>query len=268
MSAQGHGFQVWSLLHNDFINENPHVAAAAISGGLIVLASLAYRILAPKLNASTKNDADFIPKSNLGIRNFFEMIAEFVQGLARDIIGDHYEHYLPLLVFIFTWTLVNNLLGVIPGFGSSTDNLNTTLAMGLVSFVYYNYHGFKSHGFKYLEHFTGHLHGVLLLFMGPAMFVIELISHSVRPITLGMRLRANMYADHTVHGIVVGLFQQMGDFLTAKLGAFGTTLGYMIAAVGPVPIILLGLLVCVLQAFVFTLLTTIYVGMATAHDDH
>jgi F-type H+-transporting ATPase subunit a len=265
--AQGHGFQIWSLLHNDFLNNNPHVAAAGVSAGLMVVGSLAYRALSPKLSAKTVDDKEFIPPSNLGIRNIFELTGEFVQGIARDIIGHHYASYLPLLIFIFMWTLVNNVLGLVPGFGSSTDNLNTTLGMGLVVFVYYNFQGFRSHGVRYLEHFAGHLHGLLLLFLGPVMFVIEIISHAVRPVTLGMRLRSNMYADHTVHGIVMNLFADLGTFLTAKLGFIGSALGFLISGLGPIPIVLLGLLVCILQAFVFTLLTSIYVGMATAHDD-
>ena len=196
------------------------------------------------------------------------MTGELCQGFAKDIIGHHYADYLPLLMFIFMWTLVNNLLGSIAGFGSATDNLNTTLAMGLSVFVYYNFMGFKANGFKYLEQFTGHLSGILLLFLGPLMFVIEMISHSVRPLTLGFRLRSNIYADHSVFHIMSGIIGGASHFLSEKFGIVGSLFGHFFAIVGPVPLMILGLLVAVIQAFVFTLLTSIYIGMATAHDDH
>jgi F-type H+-transporting ATPase subunit a len=152
-----------------------------------------------------------------------------------------------------------------------TDNdgfLNSTLSMGLVVFVYYNIMGFKAHGFKYLEHYTGHLHGVLLLLLGPLMFVIELISNAVRPVTLGIRLRTNIFADHTVYGIISGLFKDLAHFLNDSFGVIGGAIGHLLALVGPIPIVILGLLVCIIQAFVFTMLTIIYMGMATAHEDH
>ena len=100
------------------------------------------------------------------------------------------------------------------------------------------------------------------------MFVIELVSHVARPVTLGIRLRSNIYGDHIVLGIISGLFEQMSVALTESLGMFGTAMGFVFKVLGPLPIMFLGLMVCVIQAFVFTLLTTIYIGMATAHDDH
>ena len=270
MSATGahHGFQIWTLLHNEFLDENPHVAAGAVGALILILASIVYRIVAPKLTAETGNDRDFVPPANFGIRNIFDLVGEFVQNTAKDIIGSHYHKYLPLLIFIFSWTLLNNLLGMLPGLGSATDNLNTTIAMGICVFIYYNFQGFKSHGFKYLEHYTGHLHGVMLFALGWLMLPIELISNAARPITLGIRLRSNIYGDHTIYGVFTELFGKLGEMLTEHFGVVGKGAGFLISSLGPVPIVLLGILVCVIQAFVFTLLTTIYVGMATAHEEH
>ncbi len=264
----GHGFQVWSLLHNEYLDHHPHVAAAGVAAGLLALGSAYYTIRSPKLNAQTTSDEAFVPSPKLGLRNVFELIGEFIQGIAKDIIGHHYAPYLPLLIFIFMWTLLNNLLGMVPGLGSATDNLNTTLAMGVFVYFYYNFIGFKTNGIKYMEHFTGHLHGTLLLVLGPVMFVIELVSHSVRPVTLGIRLRSNIYGDHTIYGIMANLFKDLGEFLGQKFGVVGTAIGAVMSGLGPVPIVLLGLMVAVIQAFVFTLLTTIYIGMATAHEDN
>ena len=268
MSSAHEGFAWWNYLHNDFLNENSHISSGLCATIILVGAAVAYRVVAPKVNFKSAQDHEFVPPAKFGIQNFFELIGEFVQELARDTIGHHYPKYLPVLLFIFMWTLLNNLLGMVPGFDSSTSNLNTTMGMGLCVFIYYNVMGFQAHGWKYLEQYTGHLHGLLLVLLGPAMFVIELISNSVRPMTLGIRLRTNIYSDHLVYHIFSQLFAGMTDMLHGKAGALGSFLGALGQALGPIPIVLLGMLVCVIQAFVFTLLTTIYVGMATAHDEH
>ena len=259
---------MWDLAHNEYLTHNPHVGAAAAGVATLVLAGAAYAVLAPKLNHATAKDESYVPSPKFSLTNLFELAGGFVQGLAKEIIGHHYAPYLPLLIFIFLWTLVNNLLGIFPGLGSATDNLNTTLAMGACVFLYYNFQGFRAHGFKYLEHFTGHLHGVLLLILGPVMFVIEVVSHMIRPVTLSIRLRSNVYADHTVYGIFTTLLARLRETMAEHFGAFGNAVGFVLEGLGPVPIVILGLLVAVIQAFVFTLLTTIYVGIATAHEDH
>lgn len=265
--AAGHGFQWWNLLHNDFLNHNAHFSGAAVSILGLGLSAVAYAAVAPKLKTTTK-DEELVPPATFNIVNFFDIFGSFVQGIAKDIIGHHYAAYLPILIFMFIWTLTNNLLGLIPGMGSPTDNLNTTLAMGVFVFIYYNVQGFRSHGFKYLEHFAGHLSGLLLLFLGPMMFVIELISHMVRPITLGIRLRSNISGDHVIYGVIRDLCISVFNSLGESMGAFGKFLGWIFMGLGPVPIVILGILVCVIQAFVFTLLTTIYIGLATAHEEH
>lgn len=265
--AAGHGFQWWNLLHNEFLNEHAHFSAASVTVIGLGVSGLVYAAVAPKLKPSTK-DEELVPPAKFGVTNFFDILGSFIQGIAKDIIGHHYAPYLPILVFMFIWTLVNNLLGMIPGLGSPTDNLNTTLAMGVFVFLYYNYQGFRSHGIRYLEHFAGHLKGLLLILLGPMMFAIELISHMVRPITLGIRLRSNISGDHVIYGVIRDLCINVSNSLSESMGAFGKALGWVFMGLGPVPIVVLGILVCVIQAFVFTLLTTIYIGLATAHEEH
>lgn len=267
------GFKVWNFLHSPLLAENPHVAGAVITSGLFIGGGVLYKIATSKNKSSAaalKNAEDevLVPTENAGTRNIVEAAGEYVQGLARDIIGHDYPRYLPLLVFIFLWILVNNIIGMIPGFVSPTDNLNTTLSMGVFIFIYYNYLGFKSNGFKYLEHFTGHLHGVLLFALGWLMFPLELISHSLRPLTLGIRLRTNIFADHAVYHTIAGLVNDLGHFIGVKLGIVGEILGFVLSALVPVPIVVLGLIVCVVQAMVFTLLSTVYISIATAHEEH
>ena len=135
-------------------------------------------------------------------------------------------------------------------------------------FFFYNFEGFRANGFRYLEQYTGHLTGWLLLGLGWLLFLIEGISHLFRPLTLGIRLRTNIYADHQGYGVISGLTQSAIEPLQAKYGAVGEWIGLLMSSLIPIPIIILGLLVAMIQATVFTFLTMIYIGFATAHEEH
>jgi F-type H+-transporting ATPase subunit a len=162
--------------------------------------------------------------------------------MMRNVIPHHTEDYFPLLAAIFIYVFLSNLLGVIPGFLPPTSNINTNLAIGLTVFIYYNAMGIKRTGFKnYLNHFLGPT-----LWLAPLMFVIELIGHSVRPVSLSLRLFGNINGDHLVLSTFAGL----------------TPL------VVPVVFSLFGIFVAFIQAFVFTLLSTIYVGLAVETHGH
>jgi F-type H+-transporting ATPase subunit a len=145
----------------------------------------------------------------------------------------------PFFATIFLFILFANLIGLLPGFTPPTDSFHTTFALGAVSFVVYNYYGFQEHGAKYLKHFMGPV-----VWLAPLMIVVELFSHAFRPISLAIRLFGNMFADHLVLGIFTDL---------TKL-------------VAPVAFYMLGALVCVVQAFVFTVLSMVYVALAVSHD--
>jgi F-type H+-transporting ATPase subunit a len=133
-------------------------------------------------------------------------------------------------------------LGLIPGFSPATDNFNTTLALGIFVFLYYNYQGIKEQGlWGHIKHFMGPVWYLAIL-----IFPIELISHAVRPLSLGLRLQGNMKGDHLVLSIFSGLVP------------------YLV----PIPFYVIGLFVCFMQAFVFTLLTMVYISLSTATHDH
>lgn len=274
--ASGHGFQWWNLIHSEFLDHNPHVAAATVGLGVFVAGSLLYRRSLSKVNFNSIEDKDLVPPSKFSVPGIFDMVGSFVKTTAKDIIGHGYEKHLPLVIFIFMWILLNNLLGSVAGLGSATDNINTTLSMGVCVFLYYNIRGFMSQGWMYMDQFCGHLltslEGKILLILGPIlipmMFIIELISHSVRPLTLGIRLRTNIYADHAVYGTIFSSVQSLANTLAESLGIVGEVIGKSLLAFLPAPIVVLGLLVAVIQAFVFTLLTCIYIGLATSHEDH
>lgn len=181
-----------------------------------------------------------IPAGRFSIRGIFEGITELISGLATSVIGEHGKHYVPMFATVFFFVWINNLLGVVPGMSPATENLNTTLAFGVFIFFAYNYFGIKENGLvNYLKHFAGPV-----LFLAPLMIPIEIVSHLVRPTSLGLRLANVLMGDHKV----LGAFLEMVPFIV------------------PIPFYIMGLFVSTLQAFVFTLLSMVYVAVATAHD--
>ena len=101
---------------------------------------------------------------------------------------------------MFTFILFANLIGLVPGFTAPTGNIGTTFGLGIVSFVAYNYYGFREHGVSYLKHFAGPV-----IWLAPLMAVVEVLSHVFRPVSLAIRLFGNMFADHLVLGIFTDL---------------------------------------------------------------
>ncbi|MCB9072645.1 MAG: F0F1 ATP synthase subunit A [Bdellovibrionaceae bacterium] len=210
-----------------------HVATAiAVTMLIFVLGAVARFQL-------SSGDVAVEPTRRVSIRGVFELITEAFYGLAEQVIGDGSEKYVPLAASIFTFVLINNLIGLLPGMTPATDNLNTSFAIGMFSFVYYNYIGLKYEGLNYIKHFFGPIWWLAWLILP-----IELISHAFRPLTLGLRLAGNITADHTV----LSVFHQ--------LVPFGV----------PIPFYAMGLIVSLIQAFVFALLTLVYVMLAKAHD--
>jgi F-type H+-transporting ATPase subunit a len=221
------------FVHDGRLPEN---AAASI---LVTLLLIVFAfLLRPKLSDV---DRAVQPEDGLTARNLGEQFVEMISGIAEGVIGHHSERYVPLLAAFFAFILISNLLGLLPGFTPPTSNVNTTFALGIVSFLAYNYYGLREGGVKYLRHFMGPL-----LVLAPLMVLIEIMSHCFRPLSLGIRLFANMFADHELISIFTGL---------TKIGV-------------PVLFYFLGLLVCVVQAFVFTMLTAVYISLAVSHEEH
>lgn len=180
-----------------------------------------------------------VPDGNISITNFFDVAVEAVAGMMDDVIGPNGRRYLPLIGTVFFYILFSNLIGLIPGMGSPTTSFSMNLTIAAVVFVTYHYLGIRAHGVaNYLKHFMGPM-----LFIAPLIFTIEIVSHMFRPLTLSLRLLGNMSADHSV------------------LAAFTE-----VVPLG-VPIIFLafGTFVCLVQAFVFSLLSMVYIALAEAH---
>jgi F-type H+-transporting ATPase subunit a len=223
----------WTSLIPGVGHELAHVATAGIIAGGLILVGVKARA---SLGAG---DEAAVPASKFSIRGLIELVVEFIAGLADMIIGDDGRKYVPFFATLFTFILVNNLMGVIPGVAPATENINLTFAMGCFSFICYNFFGLRANGLSYLKHFLGPF--LPLAFI---MLPIELVSNFIRPFSLSMRLANVMMGDHTVLGVFLGL---------VPIGI-------------PIPFYLLGIFVCFVQAFVFTLLSMVYVSLATAHE--
>jgi len=187
-------------------------------------------------------DLGLVPPRKLNLRNFFELMAESVYGLVEGAMGEkNAARFFPLIGALWTFILFGNLIGLIPGFISPNDTLKTNVGLALLVFVLTHYYGIKEHGLSYFKHFLGPS-----LALAPLMLPIELISHIARPMSLSMRLMGNMIADHKV---VFSFFA-------------------LVPVLVPLPFMLLGLLVCLIQALVFCTLAMVYIGMAIEHEEH
>jgi F-type H+-transporting ATPase subunit a len=232
-----HGFNL--LAHIPGLKELPnHVSMTIVVALLLVGATAVAR--AQLLRSMKGPDGGLIPESTLTFKNFFEIIAESLYKLTESVIG-HQETptYFPIIGMLFVFIFTSNILGLIPAFQPSTDNMNTTLALGVFVFVYYNYAGFKTHGLAYLKQFLGPV-----LWLAPLMLVIEVASHLFRPISLALRLRGNILGDHIVLGVFSGLVPYFLPIVFYGLGVF----------------------VAFIQAFVFCLMTMVYISLSTSHD--
>ena len=244
---------VSELFGPSYLEHNPHLGVqhvVAYATVVLFLIGVGFYV-----SRKLKNPSEHIlPEGKVTFYGFIETIVSATYNLSSDLMGAKpAAYFLPLIGACALVIWFSNALGLIPGFLPPTDNLNTTFAMAIVIFFVTHIYGIKEHGFaKHFGHFFGpKVPWWIAWFIAPLMFVIETISHIVRPITLGIRLMANMTADHMVLSIFVGLFAAMGLFFL------------------PVPVVfyLMGVLVVTVQTLVFCLLSVIYIALAIAHDD-
>ena len=211
-----------------------------ILGSILVLILLALAGFAIK--SALSKEGSVLPDEKFSVRTIFEILTiDFLFDLFTNMLGskENAKKYFPILGAAFFFILFANFLGIIPGFLPPTGNFNVPVACALVIFVMYNFYGFKENGLSYLKHFAGPV-----IFLAPLMFIIEVISHFVRPVSLSLRLFMNITGDHLI------------------LGVFTNLVHYIIPAI----FIGLGIFVSFLQAFIFTVLSAIYISLATAHD--
>ena len=196
---------------------------------VVVLLMLLFAFLRTRLSADRPG----------GLQHTCELLYEFVKGQAEDQVGHSAHRYLAFFGTIFIFILTSNLIGLVPCFESPTNFPSVTAGCAVATFGYYNAVGFQAHGLKYLAHFAGPL-----WWLAPLMIPIEIISHLARMLSLTVRLYANMFAGEQVTLVFISLTK----FLA--------------------PVIFMGLhiFVGVVQAYIFMLLTMVYVGGAVAHE--
>jgi F-type H+-transporting ATPase subunit a len=210
-----------------------------------------------------------------GLQNFMEVVLEQFQALIDDVIGPEGRPYLPLIATLGLFILTGNLMGLVPGVAGPTANLNTTAACALVVFVSYHWIGIRKQGLlPYLNHFTGPMPwspGMVPIKL--LMVPIELISHLARPLSLSLRLFGNMTGGHILLAIIFFLMGLDGLIGWALSGSpWGATIGGLAAVI----MILftvgflypLKILVSFLQAFIFVMLTMLYIAGAVEHGEH
>lgn len=224
----------WTQLIPNVGEHYSHVATL----GITTASSITMGMVAKSALANSKEA--IIPDGKFSLKSVFEVMTEQIDTLVVMVIGDHGRKFVPFFCSVFFFVLFNNLFGMVPGMVPATENINTTFAFGMFMFLFYNFHGIKENGIvSYLKHFAGPV-----IFIAPIMFVIEIVSHMIRPLTLGLRLANILRGDHAVLSVFIDIAP------------------YFV----PVIFYTLGLLVCLVQAFVFTLLSMVYVALATAHD--
>ena len=205
---------------------------------IVVVLLLALRVK----SQLTDVDRAVIPDDKLTLRTFMEAFVGYFYGIAKDVMGPkRAKRYFGIIGGAACFIFFSNLMTLIPGFAPPTSNLNITLGCALCVFILFNYYGLQAHGFSYVKHFAGPK-----WYLAPLIFPIELISTCVRPVTLSIRLMVNMAVDHLLGTIAIG----------------------MVALLVPVPLMFLGAIVIVVQTLVFSLLTSIYIGLATEHEEH
>ena len=205
-----------------------------------------------------------------GSQNFMEIVLEqFVKEL-DETIGHGGRRYLPLIATLGLFILVSNLMGLVPGLVAPTANLNTTAACALIVFVTYHVIGVRKQGFiAYLKHFAGPVPAVLK----PLMFVIEIISHCARPLSLSLRLFGNMMAGHILLAI---FFFMMGFDGMLGWALRGSVAGIVIGAPAALIMVVfvvgflfpLKILVAFIQTFIFCKLAMLYIAAAVEEAEH
>jgi F-type H+-transporting ATPase subunit a len=210
----------------------PVVVGTWIVMGLLLIFAVAAR---RALNAAVDPT---LPDSGMTLRGFGEVIAEWLDGFVANVSELHgSRRFVPFFGSLFLFILTANFFGMIPGMEPPTGNTDLTLALGAICFAFFVYQGFKTQGASYLKGFLGPM-----LIMAPLMLPVEVAGTLFRPFSLGVRLFANMFADHQLLGLM-------------------TQMTYVVV---PIAFYALGFLVCVVQALVFMILAITYVRMASA----
>lgn len=227
--------KTWGVPTEHLADAEKFAWAGLLAAVLIVLA----RMASARIAAGAQNH--IVPESKLSLFGFFDVLVEGFVKFHDSILGKENRQYVPLVGSVFVFILFANLMGLVPGVSAITTTVWINVAIALVVFFYFNYQGMRANGvIGYLKHFCGPLWAIAWLILP-----IEIFSTCLRVLTLNLRLYWNITADH----VVLATFTEM-----TKIGI-------------PVIFYAFGTFVCFIQAFVFTLLTMVYILLATQHEE-
>jgi F-type H+-transporting ATPase subunit a len=223
-----------------------HVVVMWIAAILLVL------IFRSVSKAYSKSKEPSAPK---GIANFMEVLIVFVRDdIAKTTIGKGYEKFLPYLLTVFFFILTCNFLGLIPGSATATSNISVTATLAVISFIVIQAGGMMKNGaFGY---FKGLIPHGIPVFLVPIMLVVELLGLFTKPFALAIRLFANLTAGHIVIGALLGLIFILKTYFVIPVSVSFALFIY-----------LLEILVALIQAYIFTMLSSLFIGMAV-HQEH
>jgi F-type H+-transporting ATPase subunit a len=231
----------------------PHVATP------LLMSWLAWFFIAAFSIAASRNRR-MVPK---GVQNVCELCFEMIFQLADDSIGKRAGEFYPLFIGVFIYIMISNMMGLIPGLISPTSDLNITVSLALIVFFYYNFQGFRKKGWHYLEHFFGPKLPWYMFPVSLLMFVIEIIGNFARPFSLALRLFCNIFSKEILLGLLAVILVKfiMGPTIIEK--------GLAVAPLLLRPfIILLGLMIGLIQALIFLVLSIAYVAGAVQTEEH
>jgi len=247
----------WITIANDYAPQNP-VVHWMHENEYLVFAWLAGALFLVVVMAVMKRSAP-VPGH---MQNAIEWIVESMENVCGGMLGKHLPQYFPFIMAIFFYILTMNLIGIIPGFKSSTSTLDTTLALALVTFLYVQVSGLINLGpLGYLDHLAGSPRDVVGFAMLPVMVPVHLLGELVKPVSLSCRLFGNIFGEDTLIVVFVGVAALC---LKASLIALAVPPMAGITAL----FMLLQTLTAIVQALIFSLLTTVYLYMMLPHESH
>ncbi|MBL9040421.1 MAG: F0F1 ATP synthase subunit A [Myxococcales bacterium] len=223
-----------------------HFNLTHVFSALLVLAFVTLGAMSFSSAMRRGGDEAIVPPAKFSLRNLFEVVGDALWNLTRNIMGEENgRKYLPLIGTLACFIFFSNVLALIPGMVPPTSTLKTNVALALTVFVITHIEGIRAQGIvSYLKHFAGPIWWLAWI-----MIPIEIIGHLARPLSLSMRLMGNMVSDHKVVGVFF----------------------FLVPLLVPVPFLILGTMVAVIQTLVFCLLSMVYINMAVAtheHDEH
>ena len=220
-----------------------HFNLTHVFSALLVLAFVTLGAMSLSSAMRRGGDEAIVPPAKFSLRNLFEVVGDALWNLTRNIMGEENgRKYLPLIGTLACFIFFSNVLALIPGMVPPTSTLKTNVALALTVFVITHIEGIRAQGIvSYLKHFAGPIWWLAWI-----MIPIEIIGHLARPLSLSMRLMGNMVSDHKVVGVFF----------------------FLVPLLVPVPFLILGTMVAVIQTLVFCLLSMVYINMAVATHDH